>query len=263
MTNTTVRSVPILVLGLALPVIATWGGGCDRGVLSSVDGSAVGPAVGLGIDGGVGGGSGCASQATPTCELTIAQGSAGGQGGSDGGALPPPDGRKCPCSRRPGETQTVWCPPGSGARATLVIGPDGGTITLGKTPATVGVPFSLEIPPNALQECVAIEVTETMLAPPVPFVDGSPVYDIQPAGLALAVPATLTIPMTNNGGDILAFSLYQSFTCGATFSRILDSVYEGGFLVGSMSTLGAAFTGYPRGPADDQACASAPDSGTP
>ena len=54
----------------------------------------------------------------------------------------------------------------------------------------------LAIPAGALSEKTEIEITPaTALAPlPATAVGCGPIFDIQPAGLTLAVPATLTLP---------------------------------------------------------------------
>jgi hypothetical protein len=297
MTNASLRRLPFLVLGLVVPALVSWAGGCGGGVLSAVAGNGgsgnvagddIGPSGaggippsgfgGFGDFGGFGGfggygfaGSSGTAGATHTCELDVGGqsggyggqgggygGQGGGTGGQDGGVVPPGDGRACPCSRRADQPQSFWCPPGVGSISGLLVGLSGGTITIDGTAATAGTPFSIELPPYALSADVLIGLTESRIAPPAPYVDDSPIYEIQPAGLQLAIPAKVSVPITNFGNVIpREVALYQTFNCGASFSRIPDSYQDAGNVVGSMSTLGAVFAGYPRGPDDDAACAMA------
>jgi hypothetical protein len=253
----------LAVVALAMAAVGSWASGCGRGVVSATNegpGGAGGAAgIGGGGDGGsVGpggaGGTGGTAGATRTCDLTA--GAAGAGGAVDGGAS---DGRACPCSRRPGENNSFKCPRGTGEVATAAIGPEGGTLSLGGTAATRGIAFSLEIPPNALAETVVLSVTESTLPPPPPYIDWSPIYDLQPAGLTLPIPAKLTVPLTNVDGVIpFDVSVNLSADCGQSYSRLPDS-YEG---VTSLWTLGPVFAGYPRTSVDVAACAAA-DGGVP
>jgi hypothetical protein len=61
-----------------------------------------------------------------------------------------------------------------------------------------GVPFEMVIPPNALSVPTTITVTELAVPPPAGFADWSPLYRIDPVDLVLAVPATLTVPFSND-----------------------------------------------------------------
>jgi hypothetical protein len=282
MTNTTHRTFQLLVLGLSLPVLAGWVGACDRGVLTSVDGP--GGSGGVGGSGGAGGvpsnpeggsgggGVGGSVSAMRTCDLTglgaggyggfVVTGSGGGGAAGADGGQPVTDGRSCPCSRRPGENNSFQCPPGTGKSATASIGPEGGTLFLSGTPSTKGVDFKLEIPPNALQQTVVIEVVESTLPPPEQYVDESPIYDLQPAGLTLSQPATLTVPFMNVGGIVpRIIGINLSADCGMSYQRVPDSYQNAGFMQGSLSTLGPLFAGYLRSSADVAACGG--DAGVP
>jgi hypothetical protein len=261
------REARLAVVALAAAAASSWAGGCGRGVVSVSDegrggaGGAVGNggggdggSVGTGGVGGAGGngGTGGTGDATRTCDLTAD--TAGGF--VDGGVG---DGHACPCSRRPGENNSFKCPRGTGKLATAAIGPEGGTLYLSGTPATRGIAFSLEIPPNTLADTVVLSVTESTLPPPAAYIDWSPIYDLQPAGLTLSMPAKLTVPLTNVDGVIpLATSINLSADCGQSYSRLSDS-YEG---ITSLWTLGPVFAGYPRTSVDVAACAAA-DAGAP
>jgi hypothetical protein len=82
----------------------------------------------------------------------------------------------------------------SGQSLRASIGPEGGELVGAQGSALSGV--RLEIPAGALGEKTEIEITPaTGLAPLPPTAVGcGPIFDIQPAGLALATPATLTLP---------------------------------------------------------------------
>jgi hypothetical protein len=179
---------------------------------------------------------------------------AGGASGTGPGVS---DGRICACSRRPNERNSFQCPRGTGTSASATIDATGGTILLSGTPSTAGVPFRLAIPPGALAGAVTITLTETTTAPPQPFVDFSPVFDIAPHGLVLAVPATLTVPESNLSGQWpKEIAIYASADGGSNYARVTDSYQNAGFAQSSLSTLGPVLVGYPRGPLDDAACAS-------
>jgi hypothetical protein len=160
----------------------------------------------------------------------------------------------CACSRRPGENNSFQCPPGTGKTVTVVVDGHGGTLTLDGTPATLGVPFEVEIPPGALTQPVALTVTETTTAPPDAYTDFSPVFDLAPHGLALAIPAKLILPETNAGGWSGAISIYLSTDGGSSYGRISDSYQNAGFAESSLSTLGPVFVGYPRDAGAGAAC---------
>jgi len=191
--------------------------------------------------------------------LTGAQSGRGGSGGAvtgiGGVAGAGFDGRDCPCSRRPDENNSSLCPPGTGKVTTAEIGPAGGTVLLDGTPQTKGVSFKLEIPFNGLAEVVTIQVTEMMSPVPQPYVDQSPIYDLQPAGLTFATPVLLTIPYQNVRGIIPPeTSAYLSTPDGASFERLEDAYVNAGFVTAPLSRLGQVFAGHPRGKNDIFAC---------
>jgi len=138
----------------------------------------------------------------------------------------------------------------------VVIDAQGGTLTLDGTPSTVGVPFDLEIPPGALTQPVALTVTETRTAPPDAYTDFSPVFDLAPHGLALAIPAKLTLPEANAGGWSGAISIYVSTDAGSSYGRASDSYQNAGFAEASLSTIGPVFVGYPRNADAGAACSA-------
>lgn len=222
------------------------------------------------VTGGPAGSGGSGGSAMVTCQLVNGGGDVGidagaggasaGAGGSAGQGAPQ---RMCPCSRRPGEHNSFMCPLGEGVTRSVSVGPAGGTLVLSGTQSTRGVAFKLQIPPNALDHPVIIQVTEVASpAPPTPYVDESPVYDIQPAGLLFKVPALLTLPYENVSGIVAPELVIEaSRDCGASYKPISDSYINAGFLQGSLSQLGPVFAGYPRTQLDVAACGG--DAGAP
>ena len=264
--------VQLVIASSAAVALLTFG--CDRGVLTVSDDPGTGHGGSGGSAGGGAGGKGGAGGALvdggsvgamATCTYVGIAGApgqgeagAGGSGAVDAGAsdASASNGQGCPCSRRPGSNNSFKCPVGTGVVASGEFGPEGGSLILGGTPSTVGVSFKLDIPPNALSQRQTISVTELSNAPSAPYIDESPVFDIQPAGLTFSSPATLTVPFMNVDGVISPeLSIYASSDC-QTFQRLPDSYSNAGFLQASMRVVGPVFAGYPRTEADIAACAA-------
>jgi hypothetical protein len=183
-------------------------------------------------------------------------GSAGVIGAAGSGGL---GGRACPCSRRPGENESSMCPAGTGKVTTVEIGPEGGTVLLDGTPQTRGVAFKLEIPSNVLAEVVTIQVTESTTPPPEPWVDQSPIYDLQPAGLTFASRARITIPFQNVEGIVPRdTAAYLSTPDLPSFTRLADSYINAGFVTASVPQLGQVLVGRSRTVDDELACGRGP-----
>jgi hypothetical protein len=171
------------------------------------------------------------------------------------GGSPPMPVTACPCTRRPGDGNSIRCPIGVGETASGTIGKAGGKITLtGRQTSQTGVPFSLEIPPTALDADTMITVTETTTPPPADFVDYSPVYSIEPAGLSSTIPLPIVIGAANNEMLVTnALAIYGGPSVSGPFKRLADSYVNAGFMQGSTKTLGAFFVGYPKRP-EQAAC---------
>src|ERR1700722_11818307 len=109
----------------------------------------------------------------------------------------------CGCTRRPPGPSTTFftCPPGTGDNASVTLDPQ----STATTPVTVegqqgvasGVPASIEFAPGAVQSPTVVTLIETSIAPPVDIIDWSPVYAVEPLGLALAVAAKIALPWSN------------------------------------------------------------------
>jgi hypothetical protein len=189
-----------------------------------------------------------------TCDLSIAfaptagaggSGSFGGEGGVGSEPPPPPP---CGCTRRPGEGNSFQCPRGTGASAVAKIGPKGGTVRLGGTASTQGVPVELRIPPNALDRSVAIRITETSIPPAGPLADWSPVYHFEPETLRFNVPVEVRIPWSNSLNEVSpGLAIYWSDDAAScALAPLADNYQNAGFNQGSVLNLGWAIVGAPR-----------------
>jgi hypothetical protein len=144
------------------------------------------------------------------------------------------------------------CPAGTGDSTMAMVTDAGGTVTLSGTPSTTksGVPLRLEIPRGALATPTIVTITETEIPPPVGYVDGSPIYRIDPADLAFAKPAILTIPFqVLSGVNGPALAIYQII--GDQFMKVPDSYLNAGFLQGSIKSGGLYFAGVPKSPTQE------------
>jgi hypothetical protein len=127
------------------------------------------------------------------------------------------------------------------------MGPEGGTVTLMDAAGTKdGVPFSLTIPPGALNGPTTITVTED-LVPPARFAPTTRGYKVEPLELRFALPVPMHVPWgeTNMGGP--SFAIYTSPDSCSEPSRLGDSYVNAGFLQGTTTRLGVFFAGTPSG----------------
>jgi hypothetical protein len=163
----------------------------------------------------------------------------------------------CPCTRRPGVAQSTGagiyaaCAVGSGVKTTVTVTPEGGTYFLGTASQfcgaqaqASGVNFELIVPRNAVSVPTTLTLTETKIPPPSEYVDGSPVYSIEPAGVKFALPVALNVPFGALGGEQPPFSIYASDSAG--FTRVADSYMNAGFMQGSIKQTGEVFIGVPK-----------------
>jgi hypothetical protein len=231
-------------VGFALMALAACGGQFNLG----------GPDGGGGSAGDGSGGTGGSSTTEVTTQGTGGWGGtfagAGGSGldvDASDGASPPP----CPCTRRPGPGESVSCPVGSGVAAIAMITSAGGSVEVTGTMSTVGVAARLDIPMNGLAAPTVVTLTETEIAPPADFVDGSPIYRIDPADLVIAKPAVLTLPFQIKSGSIPDFAIYR--IDGATTVKLADSSANAGFVRAIVKAGGSYFVGVPK-TAAQQSC---------
>jgi hypothetical protein len=136
------------------------------------------------------------------------------------------------------------CPQGSGESTTVMVDEMGGTVEITGTMSTRGVGARLEIPRGALSGPTTITITETDVAPPADYVDGSPLFRIDPLDLMLAKPAVLTIPFFVKSGISPALAIYHQV--GDGYSKVADSYLNAGFLQGSVQAGGTYFAGVPK-----------------
>jgi hypothetical protein len=204
------------------------------------------------LDGGVGGLCAVADAATAT-DADAAPVAADAEAG------PPTDASSavsCPCTRRPGAGDSLECPAGVGEYSPSTIGPGGGTVQVqGRQGAASGVAAELDFPPTAIAEPTDIKLIETNIPPPQDLLDWSPVYLVEPAGLALSVRTPISLPWSSGpvpspeSGPIAmsAAGLSIWFSAdGSCFTRVSDSYTNAGFEQGSTTQLGYFIVGAPR-----------------
>jgi hypothetical protein len=136
------------------------------------------------------------------------------------------------------------------ARAT--IGPAGGDVVGAQGSALEGV--RLSIPAGALSAPTEIAISPGTASMPLPVtaVRCGPMFDIQPAGLALALPATLTLPFDETTvTDNLRFDdqVKVWLAQGTQWGQALQTDSQAGSVSVQVSALGAAAAGV-NPPAD-------------
>jgi hypothetical protein len=137
---------------------------------------------------------------------------------------------------------------GVGKTVYMYIGSGGGSIgLLGQQSASSNVPFGLTIPPGALDADTLISVTETDLPPPSGFADWSPIYLVEPRGLALHKVVGLQIPWSSNASsapsNLAIYARDENGSCG--FKALVDSATNTGFDRASLTQFGYLFVGVP------------------
>jgi hypothetical protein len=152
----------------------------------------------------------------------------------------------CGCTRRPGAGASVDCPVGIGESGSVTVGPDGGTVSLqGRQGLANGVTAELTFPAASMATTTDVTITETGIAPPQRVLDGSPIYRIEPAGLALAGPASLQLPFSGVNGSMGKVTLWFS-SDGSCFLPVPDSSMNTSFVQGTITQLGYALVGVER-----------------
>jgi hypothetical protein len=147
----------------------------------------------------------------------------------------------------------VGGPTGSGQSVSKQIGGQGGELSL------EGI--TLTVPPGALPSDQVIVITSTTTRPPAQFTHwSSPVYQFEPAGLTFAIPATVSISFTADGG---AQSIYWSSANASTFEN-LGGVATGNVIATSVMHFSQGFVA-PSGspPVDASHVDAAIDASTP
>lgn len=175
-------------------------------------------------------------------------GSAGDDGIGNGGTAPEPP-AECPCSRRPTAPPSMYCPHGINSSVSLPVGPEGATIEVTDTPSTdaAGVPFRVIIAPGTFASSVDITASEKSLPPPDGFFDVSPVYRIEPDGLAFPNGAAITVPWTVPSGDVpQAIAIYYAESPGGPWERMADSYMNAGFEQATLTRSGYFMAAYPK-----------------
>ena len=162
----------------------------------------------------------------------------------------------CWCTRRPGPgTSFFTCPPGIGDNASVTLDPQSTAVAAvtveGRQGVASGVPASIQFAPGAVQSPTEVTLIETSIAPPVDITDWSPVYAVQPLGLALDSSAKISLPWSNgiSGSNVVNVppDLAIWFSAdGSCFTRLPSSTDNAGFNTGMISQLGYFIVGDPR-----------------
>lgn len=121
---------------------------------------------------------------------------------------------------------------GDGGTETVTLGPEGGVVPLPEGGA-------LEIPEGALSEELTITVTATPDVVPAGYIQYSPVFRFEPAGLTFSSPAIVRIPVDDAP---LGMSVYWSRRDQPGFQRLSTTV-ESGFAVARVSHFSEGFAG--------------------
>jgi hypothetical protein len=133
------------------------------------------------------------------------------------------------------------------ATLTALIGPEGGT--LNGAPGTAMAGVSLKIPAGALAAPTAITIGPIDAAStplPVTAVECGPMFAMQPAGLALAAPAQLTLPFDEQTiTDNLRFDdeVRVWFAPEGTWGQAMQTDSSSGSVTVDVSALGTAAAG--------------------
>jgi hypothetical protein len=173
-------------------------------------------------------------------------------------SAPPTDGgnmTSCPCTRSPDATPSTWCPRGADVSVAANIGPAGGTVTLDGTPNTVGVPAQVQISPNSLPAPTAITLRELSAPPPSAFTDFSPIYELDPLGLALAQGSSIRLNEVNVANGMVSWndlSIYTADSADGPWTKLDDQQPNAGFTTAAVVTTGFFFIGRPS--SDDASC---------
>jgi hypothetical protein len=155
-------------------------------------------------------------------------------------------GASCGCTRRRGAGGSIDCPAGVGESASVTVGPGGGTVPLqGSQGLASGVTAELTFPAASMTATTDVTITETGIAPPQTVLDGSPIYRIEPAGLALAGPASLRLPFSGVNGSMGKVTLWFS-SDGSCFEPVADSSMNASFVQGTITQLGYALVAVAR-----------------
>lgn len=212
------------------------------------DGSGV-ALLSIQIDGGLGG----------FCAASEA--GLGADAADDGGAVDASDGdsganagdaavmsptASCGCSRRTSRS-AIDCPEGLGEYAVTTVDANGGAVSLeGRQGIFSGVAAEVTFPPDAFAAPTAITLIETALLPPTDLLDWSPVYLVEPRGLALTSPAAVRLPWGNLPTELVSDLSIWFSPDGICFTRLSDSYTNAGFEQGSIAQLGFLIVGTPR-----------------
>ncbi len=120
--------------------------------------------------------------------------------------------------------------PDTGAEASLTVGAEGGTLTLGS--------LAIEVPPGALAEATELRVTAASGTPDA-FTAFSPVFHFEPEGLVFAQPVTVRLPFVGDGDTATVF---WTALGGSAYAPLTTRV-EGRIAIAETTHFSSAFVG--------------------
>ena len=171
----------------------------------------------------------------------------------------------CVCTRRDA-VPAGNCYRGTGHSSSATIGPEGGTLKIEREPGDPSkreLPdrFTIRIPPGAILTPTLITVTELTDPPPADMVDWSPMYRIEPVGLALEVPAEVKVRISQGTGPTLFRpALFWSSSSDCRLERLPGSSLGTNIVQGQVGRLGFAISGYAK-KGDSEACSGGGSAG--
>ncbi len=157
----------------------------------------------------------------------------------------------CVCTRRD-PVPAGNCKRGTGESVSATIGPEGGTLTLEREPVDFRerqLPdrFTIRFPPGAILTPTLITVTELADPPPADMVDWSPMYRIEPIGLALEVLAEVKVRISQGTGPTLGRpALFWSSSSDCRLERLPGAFVGADIIQGQVGRLGFAISGYTK-----------------
>lgn len=181
----------------------------------------------------------------------------------------------CVCTRRDA-VPAGNCNRGTGESVSATIGPEGGTLTLEREAVDFRerhLPdrFTIRFPPGAILTPTLITVTELAEPPPADMVDWSPMYRIEPVGLALEVVAEVEVRFSQGTGPAYGRpALFWSSSSDCRLERLPGSSIGvpttdriravNDINYGQVGRLGFAISGYAK-KGDAQACSGGGSAG--
>jgi hypothetical protein len=109
----------------------------------------------------------------------------------------------------------------------------------------------LNFPPGAVERPTTIRVVESEIDPPAGFIDWSPVFLVEPAGLEVKRPVVLQVPFGNSCAPVGPIDLL-SFECGGSgYSEVPNAYQNDGFMYAAITKLSHVIVAQSKPSAED------------